>query len=361
MKKIVLFTFFMWYTGLNAQSIEPGFSISEYTDMLSITDELNRFDTANSRLPVSAAYTKMYESEEVGLKNKWTFWKRSDNTGVICIRGTVPSPVSWLANFYAGMIPASGSLTINDSTVFSYKVAADEKATVHVGWMTSLAFIGPDIASQVRKAYAEGVRNFYVTGHSQGGAIAFLVRSYLEYLPGMPTDIRYKTYCSAAPKPGNIFYSYDFDFINRGGWGFRVINAVDWVPETPFTIQRLTDMNAPNPFMGIDAGLKGQPFLVRTFIKSKFNKMDRRTRKAESTYTKNLGHFLYGQVKKTLPQFKEPAYAPSQQYMTAGTAIVLMPDSAYFSKYSFTGKNVFVHHGPRPYLELALQQHSYNK
>lgn len=355
MRIFLLFTFFMVSIVGNGQNLQSGFSIDEYSNLLAITDELNTFDTTNSRLPVSNNFIKAYESPELGLKNKWTFWKTKDSVAVICIRGTVPSPVSWLANFYAGMIPAEGSLQVNDSTNFDYKVAADKKATVHVGWMISLAHIAPGIAEQVKKAYGEGVRKFFITGHSQGGAIAFLVRSYLQYLPGMPGDIQYKTYCSAAPKPGNMFYSYDFDFINRGGWAFRIINAADWVPETPFTIQRLSDMNSPNPFIGIENALKSQPFLVRSFVKAKYNGLNRKTRKAEHAYTRNLGKFMYGQVKKQLPQMKEPQYVPSQQYMTAGVPIILMPDSAYHIRYPFTGKNIFVHHAPRPYLELAIQ------
>jgi hypothetical protein len=361
MRIFILFTFFIVSISAKAQSFQSGFSIDEYRDLLSITDELNTFDTANSRLPVRSDYEKVYDSPEVGLKNKWTFWKRKDSVGVICIRGTVPSPVSWMANFYAAMIPAEGYLQVNDSTNFVYKLAADKKSTVHVGWTTSLAHMAPGIAEQVRKAYAEGIKKFFITGHSQGGAIAFLVRSYLEYLPGMPTDIQYKTYCSAAPKPGNMFYSYDVDFISRGGWIFRIINAADWVPEVPFSIQRLSDMNAPNPFNGIDKSLKSQPFLVRTFVKSKYNTLNRKTRKAERAYTKNLGKFMFGQVKKHLPQMKEPVYVESQQYMTAGVPIILMPDTAYHSRYPFTGKNIFVHHAPKPYMELANQYYGEHK
>lgn len=362
MRSFLLFIFVFSLSSVHAQVLHPGFELKEYEELLSVIDHQNAFfDTTNARFPVGSNYSLAYSSPEMGLKNKWDLWKRSDKVGVVVLRGTVPSPVSWLANFYSGMIPATGELQLNDSTVFKYQLAQDPKAGVQAGWTTSLAYIGPDIAEKIKFAYAEGYHEFIICGHSQGGALAFLVRSYLEYLPGMPKDILYKTYCSAAPKPGNMYYSYDFDYINRTGWGLRVINAADWVPESPFTIQRLSDMNPANPFMGIDGALDGQPWIIRLVVKSKYNKLNRKTRKAEQTYTKNLGHFIFGQVKKQFPQMKEPSYLPSQQFMTAGTPIILQPDSAYQQKYIFTGKNVFIHHGLHPYFELAERGYSGSK
>ena len=51
------------------------------------------------------------------------------------------------------------------------------------------------------------------------------------------TSLNIKTYCSAAPKPGNLFYAYDFEHITEGGWAFNVVNSADWVPELPSTTQ----------------------------------------------------------------------------------------------------------------------------
>src|SRR3984885_12617163 len=92
------------------------------------------------------------------------------------------------------------------------------------------------------------------------------MRSYLYYLQqkgDLPADIVFKTYCSAAPKPGNMYYAYDFDFITRGGWAYAIVNGADWVPETPFSIQTLRDFNPTNPLIHVKDILRKQKFFLR--------------------------------------------------------------------------------------------------
>ena len=167
-----------------------------------------------------------------------------------------------------------------------------------------------------------------------------------------------KSYCSAAPKPGNLFYAYDFDYITRNGWSFTVVNASDWVPETPFSIQTLKDYNTLNPFTDVSNQLSKQSFLVRLYLKHVYNRLNRTTRKAQRTFTKYLGNTLYKQVKKSQPQYLQPAYAPSMNYMRAGVPIVLRGDERYFQQFPDTSKNVFVHHGFGPYYSLTKKIYS---
>jgi len=256
---LVIISQFLWST-LSSQDLQPGFDGKEYTDMLAIN--FQRFDSmmVNPAIPVSSDYHTVYRSPELGLKNRWNMWYRNDNKlAVISLRGTVAELPSWLENYYAAMVPATGSLQLNDSTVFNYQLAADEKAHVHVGWLTGLAHLAPSITEQIKLAYQRGIHEFIIIGHSQGGALATLTRSYLFYLSQkgtLPTDIRFKTYCSAAPKTGNLYYAYDFDFITRNGWAFTVVNAADWVPETLFSVQTLTDFNPVNPFTNVAGVIK---------------------------------------------------------------------------------------------------------
>jgi Lipase (class 3) len=312
----------------HAQSLQPVFNGKEYTDMLQIA--FQRYDSAviNPKIPVPDNYYVVYRSPETGLKNRWNMWYSRDNkTAVIAIRGTVSAPPSWLENFYAAMIPATGSLQLNDSTLFNYRLAADSKAQVHVGWTIGLGFMAPTMLQQIRLAYEKGIHEFIIAGHSQGGAIAFLARSWLFYLSEqgeLPKDITWKTYCSAAPKPGNLYYGYDFDFITRGGWAYTVVNAADWVPETPFSIQRIDDFNAVNPFIHVKDILKKQKLLVRWYMGAKYNKMNRTTRKAQENFEKTLGGFVYKLVKKTLPQLKEPVYMPGNNCQRTGSPIILL-------------------------------------
>jgi len=349
----------MALTGTAQSILQPGFNAAEYLSMLRIDftgqDSLSNHPASDSGFRVNPpeGYLRHYRSPEVGFRNRWSMWYRRDGKlAVISIRGTIADAASWLANFYAAMVPANGSLQLSDSNLFTYHLAADEKAMVHVGWLISLGYLAPTMLQQIRQAYEKGIRDFIISGHSQGGAIAFLTSSYLHYLMEkgeLPSDIVFKTYCSAGPKPGNLFYAYDFDFITRNGWGFNVVNAADWVPESPFSIQTLSDFNKTNPFIHVDFMLKKQPWLVRWYLKGKYNKLNKATRKAQRRFKSVLGDVMYRQVKKTLPQFKAPAYSDGNNYQRAGVPIILQPDSAYYKKFPDIPGKVFQHHMFEPY------------
>jgi hypothetical protein len=347
---LTLFIFFLF--NVNAQSLKPGFNAREYSDMLTLAD-LQYYNKDS----VIEHYTIQYRSPEMGLKNRWDLWVREDNVGVISIRGTVQDLSSWLENFYSVMIPAKGSLQVSDSTIFNYQLAENPLASVHTGWTIGLAFLGPDIVDKIKRLRQEkDVREFIIFGHSQGGALAFLTTSYLYYLQkngGLPSDLNFKSYCSAAPKPGNLYYAYDYDFITRGSKSFTIVNSDDWVPETPFSVQTPEDLNNINPFANINAVFAKQKMLARWYLKGMYNKMDKGSRKARDRYQKYLGKKLYPMVKKSLPQFKEPAYAGTMNYMRAGIPVILQTDSAYHEKFRGTKENVWIHHGLVPYKYLV--------
>ncbi|PWV51430.1 lipase family protein [Chitinophaga sp. S165] len=350
---ITLWIFFQ-STPLIAQQLKPGFDPQEYAELLDI--DFLHADTpwTNVKIPPPQHARLVYRSPETGLYNRWDLWVRNDQTIIISIRGTIGQKESWLENFHAGMIPAIGALKLNDSAVFRYRLAKDSNAYVHAGWTLALASMAPDIVAHVKEYYRKGARNFLISGHSQGGAISFLLRSYLEYLddPDLPKDITYKTYCSAAPKPGNLYYAYDFDFITRNGWGYRVVNTRDWVPETPFSLQTTGDFNTPNPFMTVKGALKKQNIIVRLVVKSMYNRLDRSTRRASRRMQKLLGKQLAGRVRKAIPGYMPPEFVSSHNYMPAGIPVILHPDADYDRKYIFDGKNIFIHHMHAPYREL---------
>lgn len=352
----------------SAQSVlKPGFETKEYGDLLSIAFHNSSIPDSIARKTTKDPYKLLYKSPESGFKNRWTFFLRNDNVGVINIRGTVNNNTSWLANFYAPMIPATGELQLNDSTVFKYQLSSLPNAAVHAGWTISLGHLAPDIIAHIRQLYdSSHCREFLVTGHSQGGAIAFLLRSYLHYeqLKGnIPADIRFKTYCSAAPKPGNLYYAYDFENINKGGWAFTVVNAADWVPESPFTIQTITDFNPANPFTDVKKTLRKQKFMIRLAGNIVYSKLERKPRKAQRKFEKYLGHKLYRMaIRKTLTQLKEPAYLHTGNYMRAGTPVILMPDEAYRAQFPETGPaKTFINHMYAAYAWLLKNNYAKNQ
>jgi predicted lipase len=340
------------------QYIHAGFEGDEYSEMLRIVLQTHADSVhTSSKVPLPYNYKMIYRSPVGELNNRWDLWLRTDSkVAVISLRGTVAKPSSWLENFYMAMVPATGKLELNDSTVFNYKLAENPAAAVHVGWLTGLATMAPSIKEQVNEMYKKGVKEFVIMGHSQGGAIAFLVTSYLHYemlMGNYPQDIHFKTYCSAAPKPGNLYYVYDYDFITRNGWSFTVVNSLDWVPETPISIQTVRDFNGTNPFVNVKSSLKKQKTLIRWYLNGVYNSLDKTTTKAQRKFEKKLGKNMFKQVKKYMPQMKEPAYVSSSNYMRAGVPIVLMADEEYKKQYPEVSKNIFAHHALNPYYMLT--------
>ena len=228
---ICIFCSFEW---ANAQhGIQPGFDRNEYADMLWL-----QFNGFNDSLANQQQFTlskgrhqRVMTSPEVGLYNKCAVYLREDGVVVIQLRGTVNKPESWLENFYSAMVPATGELPLSTEYKFAYKLAENKDATVHIGWLIGTGFLAKTFLPSLDSLVAKGHSNIIVSGHSQGGALSFLTTSYLHYyFLQQQKKVVLKTYASAAPKPGNLYYAYDFDFITRNQMGFRVVNSADWVP-----------------------------------------------------------------------------------------------------------------------------------
>ena len=303
------------------------------------------------KFPYPGGYNLIYRSQVVGLDNRWDLWTGPDSVAVISVRGTTGTNESWLENFYAGMIPAEGTLNMGNGKVFNYKLANDSLAYVHIGWTIGMASIAEEVVAQMNLQYSRGVRDFIIMGHSQGAAIALLLYSYLKYLPEstLPKDIRLKVYGSAAPKVGNQKFAYDFDFVSRGGWAFRIVNSIDWVPECPFTVQTINDMSHGNPFAEPErAGLKGLP---KAIAKHVIRKMNRKAKQAEKRFRKYLAVKTGKFVRKRIPGMPEQEYVTSMAYATCATPIILVPDAHYYESYPDKG-GLFTHHYFGPYYYL---------
>jgi len=362
MKRILLLlTLCLHYVTLptvSAQSgkLKPGFDKAEYLEMLSVTSR--QIDTLREeKVPGPKRSRRLSRSPVVGLDNRWELWLRDDGVGIISLRGTTEKAVSWLENFYAAMVPATGQLELGPGDTFSYKLANNPRAAVHVGWLLGVAYMSKTILPKIDSCSKAGINEFIIIGHSQGGALSFLLTSYLNYLRGnrLPANLRIKTYCSAAPKPGNLHYAYDYEAMTQGGWGFNVVNAADWVPQTPFSIQTIDDYSPTNPFKDISAGLKKQKFFQRIALNYAFKKMDRPTRKAQKEFQRFLGNFASKTVQKNLPGYKPSDYFKSNHYVRTGQFIVLYPNEAYYQKFPDNTRQVFIHHFFEPYFMLTNQ------
>lgn len=345
----------LFSTAAYPQSLKPGFDKAEYIEMLRLSARVA--DSGyTAKIPAPQRFHFVYRSPVVGLKNSWDLWADQHSVAVISIRGTTQEAVSWLANFYAAMVPAKGAIQVADTGKFNYELATDPRAAVHVGWLVSLAFLAPDIVLKIDSCYKAGIKEFIIMGHSQGGGIGFLLTAYLYHLQmkgELYPDIRFKTYCSAGPKPGNLYFAYEYEAMTQNGWAYNVVNQADWVPEVPLSVQTVHDFNQTNPFTNAKALLKKQPFPKDLLLRYAYNRLDKPSRRAQRNYQKYLGKMASKMVKKNLPGFQSPEYFASSNYVRTGNTIVLPTDEAYYQLFPNSQTNIFIHHLHPPYLYLA--------
>jgi pimeloyl-ACP methyl ester carboxylesterase len=342
----------LWAT---AQSLKPGFDRAEYIELLKVSAAFG--DSAYvAQFPQPERFRAVYRSPIVGLDNRWDLWADGRGTAVLSLRGTTANSVSWLENFYAAMVPARGELQLSEQEAVPYHLADNPRAAVHVGWLVGTMALAKDILPKLDSCTRAGTRNILVLGHSQGGAIAYLLTAHLYQLQKtgrLPADLRLKTYCSAGPKPGNLYFAYDYEALTQGGWAFNVVNSADWVPEVPLSIQTVNDFNATNPFAGAKGMIKKQKFLQRIVLRRVYNDLSRPALKAQRNYQKYLGRVAERTVAKNINGYVAPAYYNSNHYVRTGQTIVLRADSAYYTRFPDSQEKVFQHHFHPPYLFLA--------
>jgi len=355
----------MWLGILNiatsayGQHLKPGFDKHEYMEALKVSAKSTGIADYFKTIAPPAHFDMVYQSAVLGLDNQWDFWRHKEAPiAAISIRGTTPKAVSWLENFYAAMVPATGQLVVSPDYTFTYSLSDNPQAAVHVGWLIGTGFIVRDLLPKIDSAYQQGVKDYLLIGHSQGGGIAYLLTAHLRSLQksgDLPRDLTIKTYCSAAPKPGNLYFAYTYEAMAYDGWAFNVVNAKDWVPEVPMSIQTTNDFNSVNPFLNADGVIRKAKFPKRIFLKSIYNQLDKPTKKARRNYQKYLGKLASKSVTNNLPGYIAPAYADTNHYVRTGKMIVLNPDEAYSETFPDDQSNLFVHHYHAPYLKLATQ------
>ncbi len=348
-----------WHVSLTsgfAQKLKPYFNREEYKELLYISAKTNTPDSTVFEIPAPVNFRMIYRSEIIGLDNRWDLWTDKNNTlAVISIRGTTGKTESSLENLYAAMVPAQGKLVLNKTETFQYCLTPNKKAAVHIGWLLGTAFLSKDIIPQIDSLYHSGIKDFLLIGHSQGGAINYLLTAYLYSLQKqgtLPKDIRFKTYCSAAPKPGNLFFSYYYEFITRNGWAVNVVSSADWVPETPISIQTLDDFNETNLFANARNEIKKLKFPKNLILRNVYNKLDKPTKKAQKKYEKYLGKMTLKVIRKKLPDFVPPEYSQSNNYARTGQTIVLFADEHYFELFPNNSSDISLHHNFGAYLYL---------
>lgn len=350
-KLLLLLALFISFESIG--QFATGFDKKEYEELLLVTaHNSNQEYSKNIALPKT--FVRQYASPEVGLQNKWELWS-SENKVAISLRASIATGPSWLENFYAAMIPAEGNLVIDNNKIIPYKFAANPLATIHVGWSLGAILLLEDILPKIDSCYQAGITDFFIIGHSQGGALASLVHSALFYRQQerkLPAQMRFKSYCSAQPKVGNLYYAYDFE-ANLYQQSFTILNAKDWVPEVPFSIQTTEDFNTVNGITTLKKVIKKQPLIKRIALKSIYNKLDRPLKKSRKNFQKTLGNLIFKFVSKEMKEFPKPTYSKTMHYSRSGTPIILNNfDEVYTKRFPDSSENFMVHHSFESYLYL---------
>jgi len=344
-------------TKLGFSQFNSGFDKDEAINMVAICNYwLNGKIKNVDSTYIDSSYTLLYESELFKMDNKWQLWQKGKDAMLINMRGTTRKSISWFENFYAAMIPAEGELLLPDSQKVYYKYAEDKRAAVHVGWTMGVSFMMSDILKHIKEMNKKGIYNIYITGHSQGGALAHLLRAAFEYLPDslLSKKNKFKVYAFASPKPGNRFFAYDYaSYTSLRNPSYTIINSSDWVPQVPFSIQSPDNMAIPNPFASLENNDFKIPFVKRIAIKRMYKSMKNPVKKSQRRFKSRLGKKMKKQISKKVGDFQTPAYVDDFSFFPVGIQVILKPwnttsDNAIM--------NVFWQHLPAHYYYLIKAQ-----
>ncbi|WGH75131.1 lipase family protein [Tenacibaculum tangerinum] len=345
---------------LFGQVLKPGFNPNEYAEMLRIGMQQNN-PVPDTVFPKALKFDVSYESPTMGMGNAWQLWTAKPNNplkvAVISLRATTEESSSWAENLHSVMVNATGKLSLEKNFTFNYRLAKNQRASVHIGWLIGTAYLQRDITPKIDSCYQKGIKDFIITGHSQGGALSYLLRAYYQYeqLAGrIPSDITFKMYASAAPKPGNLYFAQDYESYTQKGWSYNVVNSEDWVPQVPLSMQTMGDFAASNPFKYYKKGTEDLPLLSRWVVRGKFKGIMRRMDRSKRKYNRIMGKEFGVLVQEFLPEYKIKSDYTSTNYQRCGNQITLLADEDYYIHVRRNHPNVFRNHGLDAY-QLLLE------
>lgn len=283
-------------------AFNSGFDYQEAISILQLCMQLNGTGRSDVSLPdVSSGWTLSFDSREddpgmqeenkdgkitgIGpFDNAWQLWKtKSSNRYAIVIRGTIDTAKSILDDVLGTAIYANCQLPVQAEgqtktlPVQTIWKGDPRKASIHLGFAWGANILMYHNTKGILKELAkvpEG-SDIYITGHSQGAAIATLIHSLLYHGSNdsdtalgnalAPKQFAYKAYFFAQPKPGNWQYGHGFaQASGNDGMSYCINNDRDWVPQVPFAFD-LPDEMTNNP---VDDYLTDKHPLLSKVVKS---------------------------------------------------------------------------------------------
>ncbi len=291
---------------------------NEAKEMAAICNSFTFLDLYNSDKDIiPAGYERTFTSGMFGMDNKYQIYQ-TETKAVINLRGSTKKTISWMENIYSSMIPAKGTIEMRGET-FDYKFASDTSAGVHAGYTLGIAFLAKDVIHHVKSLNYDGIYDITITGHSQGGALAILLRAYLENLPEgkISEKNNFRTYAFAHPKVGNKQFASAYVKQCEKGTNYSIVNVKDLIPKMPLSQSAQKKMSTGESvsrlFLDKSYGMKdaAKGTLGKMFGGSVASVMKSASESALKNITKEVG------------PVKMPAYIADVNYVTMGNRIEL--------------------------------------
>lgn len=236
--------------------LRASFDWDEARDMIALAaviEQGEQLAIGESPAQPPAGWQLIFDSGILGaFDNKWQLWLDSAaRRYVVNVRGTDASKISSvIEDLLAVMIPARGLISAGGGA-FEYIFGTDPLSGVHLGFaLGALVLLYHPTAGILTKLSDHlgpepmGRLSLIISGHSQGAALAVLIRQALEHEEIFERfSIMPKTYAYAQPKPGNDHLAREVELLPGC---YRVTNSEDWVPQLPLTLQLLSTLNTPN-------------------------------------------------------------------------------------------------------------------
>ncbi len=305
-----------------SSSFKSGFDADEARDLIQICNSFSFIDLYGSDSEILPKnYKKVYTSPVYGMDNKFQIYVKQDaSIGVINFRGSTSKQISWLENLYASMIPVKDKISINDD-VFKYQLGEKDESHVHAGYTLAIYFMKDDLLKQISELNKQGIYAFYITGHSQGGALAQIFRAYFDYLPNKELNKKntFKVYAFANPMIGNTSFSNEYyKKYGESGMSYLIHNSDDFVTKLPISYNDSTFWSSHlSELLSNQDGFSTTGFAIEgalNLFKSKINDVAiKMSKNIESKLLEDLG------------KIKMPAFYPEINYVHTGNIINIPP------------------------------------
>lgn len=298
--------------------LQPGFDKKEAKEMIQLCNSYTYLDLYGADTEIIPhGYVKQYTSPSLGMDNVFQVYSNGE-IGVINFRGSTTKKSSWLENLYASMIPVKGKIDVNGDK-FKYKVGKDTASAVHAGYMLAVRYLEEEVRIQIKRLNKEGVFNIILTGHSQGGAIAQLMRAHLEEEPfyRVRNKNTFKVYAFANPMVGNKSFSHEYtEKFCKDGMSYVILNPDDFVPNMPINFKEGQDwqeqlivlLTDSDSFNGKEALIGG----MMSFFKGNIE-----------TMAKNMSERINKQLMKELGEITMPDFKQEINYFHTGNVILI--------------------------------------